>query len=393
MSAGLEVSRHPTQHADYYDDFGHRARWLPHGAAAYAEMERQIDAALHTIRLEWYLVRAAGPAVRLRDSLLRALRRGVEIRVLVDAYGSAELPADYFSGLERLGAVVRVFNPRRLLRLLFRNHRKLLICDGETAVVGGFNIGPEYDGDGVTLGWRDLGVLIRGPVAADLCRSFDEMFELAEFTPAALRRFRAGGRQPDASLQRITLLTSGPGCRHSTLRRTLYRDLAQARSVMIIAAYFLPSARIRRLLRRCVQRGGRVQVMLAGRTDVPLAKLAAEHHYARLMRAGVDIYEYQPQILHAKTLFIDDVAYVGSCNLDARSLRINYELLLRLDWPEFAAVGRKQFLDDLDRCRRIVPRRWTEGRSRWRALRSRVAHFLLARVDPLIAQRKLRALA
>ncbi len=392
MSAALQAPRRPALDAGY-DDFGHRARWLPHGVAAYAEMERQIDAALHSIRLECYLVRPVGPAERLRAALLRALRRGVEVRVLVDAYGSAELPAGCFSELELLGAIVRVFNPRRLLRLTFRNHRKLLVCDRRAAVVGGFNIAPEYDGDGVTHGWRDLGILISGHVADELSRSFDEMFELAEFTPAALRRFRAIDRRRKAGSERVALLTSGPGSGRSALRRSLKRDLAQARSVMIMAAYFLPSARIRRLLRRCVQRGGRVQVILSGRTDVPLAKLAAEHHYARLMHAGVDIYEYQPQILHAKALFIDDVAYVGSCNLDARSLRINYELLLRLDWPEFAAVGRKLFLDDLDRCRRIVPRLWAEDRNQWRALRSRVAHFLLARVDPLIAQRKLRALA
>lgn len=388
----MQAPRAPAGATDY-DDFSYRARWLPHGTAAYAEMERQIDAALHSIRLECYMIRPVGPAEKLRAALLRALSRGAKVRVLVDAYGSAELPADFFSELERLGAVVRVFNPRRLLRLTFRNHRKLLVCDGETAVVGGFNIGPEYDGDGVTRGWRDLGILISGDVAQDLARSFDEMFELAEFTPAALRRFRAIDRRRKAGSDRVALLTSGPGAGRSMLRRSLKRDLAQARSVMIMAAYFLPSARIRRLLRRCVQRGGRVQVILAGRTDVPLAKLAAEHHYARLMSAGVDIYEYQPQILHAKALFIDDVAYVGSCNLDARSLRINYELLLRLDWPEFTAVGRKLFLDDLDRCRRVVPRRWAEDRGRWRALRARVAHFLLARVDPLIAQRKLRALA
>lgn len=372
---------------------GHRAQWIPDGTTAYAEMGQQIDAARQSVRLEWYMVRPAGPAERLCAALLRALHRQVDVRVLVDAYGSAELPAGYFSELERHGARVRVFNPRRLLRLTFRNHRKLLVCDGKTAVVGGFNIGPEYDGDGVAHGWRDLGVLVNGRVVSDLGRSFDRMFELAEFTPGALRRHRASERRRNAGSDRVALLTSGPGSGRSALQYSLKRDLSQAHSVMIMAAYFLPSAGIRRLLRRCVQRGGRVQVILAGRTDVPLAKLAAEHHYARLMNAGVDIYEYQPQILHAKALFIDDVAYVGSCNLDARSLRINYELLLRLDCPEFTALGRKLFLDDLDHCRRVVPKHWTQSRSRWRALRSRVAHFLLARIDPLIAQRKLRALA
>lgn len=392
MKALPKLPRGPVGNAGH-EAFGHYARWLPNGAAAYAEMETQIDAAMRSIRLESYLVRPGGPADMLRAALLRAIRRGVSVSVLIDAYGSAELPAGFLAELERQGGRVRVFNPRRLLRLAFRNHRKLLVCDQRSAVIGGFNIGPEYDGDGVTSGWRDLGVLVTGRIAEDLCRSFDDMFELAEFTTAAIRRFRAGRQGTEAGEGVVALLTGGLGSTHPNFRRALRRDLARARSVLIMTAYFLPTARIRRLLRRCVRRGGCVRVILAGRTDVPLAKLAAEHQYASLLRAGVEIHEYQPQVLHGKALIIDDIAYVGSSNLDARSLQINFELMLRFDWPEFAAAGRRLLLDDLDRCRRIEPRFWLEGRNWWRSARSRAAHFLLARVDPLVAQHKLRAIS
>ena len=371
----------------------HRARWLNGGSAAYREMERMIDAAESSVRLESYMVRPQGPALRLRDALLRAARRGVQVFVLTDAYGSSDLPADFFAELRALGGTVSSFNPARLLRLSFRNHRKLLVCDRRSAVVGGFNVGPEYEGDGISRGWRDLGLAVSGPVAAGLADSFDDMLQLAPFTASALRRFRGRTRGHASAAGAVGLLTSGPGCRHATLRRSLHRDLATARSVSIMAAYFLPSNRIRRGLRRCVQRGGRVQLLLAGRTDVALAKLAGEHLYAQMLGAGIDVYEYQPQVLHAKLLIIDDVVYVGSCNLDKRSFEINYELLLRLDWPDLAAEGRRLFLDDLDRSMRVVPQRWLAGRSRWQRLRGRMAHFLLARVDPLVANRKLRALA
>lgn len=371
---------------------GHRARWLDSGTAAYREIERMIEAAQSSVRLESYLVRPQGPALRLRDALVRAARRGVQVSVLTDAYGSSELPADYFAELRALGGTVSTFNPVRLLRLSFRNHRKLLVCDRSSAVVGGFNIGAEYEGDGISRGWRDIGLAVSGPVAAGLADSFDDMLKLAPFTASALRRFRARAREHARAVDAVQLLTSGPGCRHAALRRSLNRDLATARYVSIMAAYFLPSSRIRRGLRRCVQRGGRVQLLLAGRTDAALAKLAGEHRYAQMLGAGIDVYEYQPQVLHAKLLIIDEVVYVGSCNLDKRSLEINYELLLRLDWPELAAAGRRLFLDDLDRSTRVVPARWLAGRSPWRRLRRRIAHFLLARVDPLVANRKLRAL-
>ena len=371
----------------------HRARWLGSGTAAYREMERMIDAAQSSVRLECYLVRPQGPALRLRAALVRAARRGVQVSVLTDAYGSSELPADYFAELRTLGGTVISFNPTRLLRLSFRNHRKLLVCDRRSAIVGGFNVGLEYEGDGIARGWRDIGLAVSGPVAALLADSFDDMLQLAPFTASALRRFRARAREAFRDAGAVGLLTSGPGCRRATLRRSLHRDLATARSVSVMAAYFLPSSRIRRGLRRCVQRGGRVQLLLAGRTDVALAKLAGEHLYAQMLAAGIDVYEYQPQVLHAKLLIIDDVVYVGSCNLDKRSLEINHELLLRLDWPELAAAGRRFFLDDLDRSTRVVPQRWLASRDHWQRLRRRFAHFLLARVDPLIANRKLRVLA
>lgn len=371
----------------------HQVRWLTSGTAAYEEMERQIDAARESVRLESYLLRPQGPAVRLRDALLRAARRGVDVSVLTDAYGSSDLPRGFFNELRRHGGRAASFNPSRLLRLSFRNHRKLLVCDRRSAVVGGFNIGPEYEGDGLARGWRDLGLAITGPIAVELADSFDHMLQLAPFTPKQLRRMWSRKAQPGTPGRAVTLLTSGPGCRRASLRRSIRRDLDSARSVMVMAAYFLPSHRIRKALLRCVRRGGRVQLMLAGKTDVRIARLASEQVYSRLLAAGVDIYEYQPQVLHAKLVVMDDIVYVGSCNLDKRSLHINFELLLRIECPGLAAEARRLFLDDLDHCVRVVPADWRRRRGWWRRLQARAAYWLLSRIDPAVAYRKLRALA
>ena len=112
-----------------------------------------------------------------------------------------------------------------------------------------------------------------------------------------------------------------------------------------------------------------------------------------MLAGGSQIFEYQPQILHAKLIIMDDTVYVGSCNLDRRSLSINYELLLRMEWPELAALGRGLFKDSLDHSRAVTAANWHNGRHWWERLRSQAAYWLLARVDPLLARRGLRSLS
>src|SRR5439155_16352371 len=159
------------------------------------------------------------------------------------------------------------------------------------------------------------------------------------------------------------LLLSGPGRGDSPIKRALRRDLAHAQNVRIIDAYFLPAGRIRRALTRVARRGGRVQLILAGKSDVLVSQLAGQSLYRRFLKAGVEIYEYQPQILHAKLIIIDDVVYVGSANLDQRSLKINYELMIRLQKPEIAEQARAVFANTLRHCRGITFEEWRKSRT------------------------------
>ncbi len=364
-------------------------------------MERCIDSAATSVRLEMYILREQGPGDQLGAALVRARARNVQVWLLIDAFGCEDLRPAFLTPLREAGVHVAIFNPRRLLRRTFRNHRKLLVVDGASAVVGGFNIGPEYAGDGVTQGWCDTGVCIHGPVAQELEQSFDAMFALAPFNPASVRRFRRAQRRKMAAgmahhvtgTDPVAMLASGPTIPRRLLRRALRHDLRSAKEVAIASAYFLPSSRIRRALYHVTRAAGRVRVLLAGQTDVPLARYAAERFYRRLFRRKVEIHEYRPQILHAKLVLVDDVVYVGSCNLDRRSLRINYELLLRLHWPELAADAREWFDRSLQHAPVVTPREWKAARSLWRRIRSRLAWFLLARVDPLIARRGFRGIS
>jgi cardiolipin synthase len=376
----------------------YRARWLGTVDDAYAEMQRRIDAAVHCIRLETYIMREEGPAARFREALLRARGRGVEVRVLLDAFGCETVSEAFLAPLREAGAKVVRFNPRRFLRRTIRNHRKLLAVDGEYAVVGGFNIAPEYAGDGVDHGWCDSGVYLRGPVVKLLEQNFDAMFDLAPYTPGAFRRFRRLMRhnwrlevEPDSPVQ---VISSGPGMPRGVLGYVLRRDLAGARNVAIASAYFVPSKLLRRLLYLAAHRpGGRVRVLLAGRSDVALARLAAERFYHLLLGRRVRVYEYQPQILHAKVVVADSFVWAGSGNLDRRSLSINYELLLRMDWPELAEDARAWFAHALKQSRRVHLANWRRSRTLWRRLASQFAWLVLARIDPLVARRGVQSMS
>jgi cardiolipin synthase len=345
-----------------------------------------IEAAKESIRLEIYIYAADALGQRFRDALIKARQRGVRVCLLFDALGSVNLANSFFEPLRAAGGEVRCFNATLLSRFGIRDHRKLLVCDGQVAFVGGFNIAKEYDGDGVTCGWCDLGLRIEGALAGELAVTFDEMFERALIPQRPFVRLqRSTARRTIRSRQEQVLL-SGPGRGRNPIKHALRRDLARARKVQLVSAYFLPTWRIRRALLRVARFGGSVEMILAGKSDVGLAQLAGQSLYRRFLRAGVKIFEYQPQILHMKLFIIDDVVYVGSANLDQRSLKINYELLVRFQNAAMAAEAAELFNRTKGNSREITLAEWRESRSLWERLKQRWAYFLLVRMDPRIAR-------
>ena len=366
--------------------------WLRAGDDMFPAMLAAIDAASQSVCLEIYTFEECPLGRWFREALMRACGRGVRVRVLVDAVGSILLPNHFWEPLRKAGGEVRWFNPIALKRVTIRNHRKLLLCDERMAFVGGFNISPEYEGDGVNDGWCDVGLKIEGPLAARLASSFEEMFARADFRHRRFMRWRKFNAKQTEVLPPEQMLFSGPGRGQSPIKRALRGDLADAKDVQIMVAYFLPSWRLRHDLMHVVQRGGRVQLILSGKSDVSLSKLAAQSVYRRLLRANVEIYEYQPQILHAKLFIVDDAVYTGSSNLDTRSLQINYELMIRFTGGEMARQARAIFTDILQHCRRVTREDWRKSRTLWQRLKQRWAYFLLNRIDPYVARRQWRGL-
>jgi cardiolipin synthase A/B len=371
---------------------GTRWNWLRNGDEAFPGMLTAIDAAQRTVCLETYIYAASALGVRFLDALVRAAQRGVRVRVLVDALGSVELPDSFWSPLRAVGGEAKFFNPIAFKRIGIRNHRKLLVCDDAVAFVGGFNIAPEYEGDGVARGWCDLGIRLEGPLAIELAASFHAMFKLADFRHKRFVRLRRAALQGNVTSPDEHLLLGRPGFGRNPIRRALGADLRHAQNAQIMVAYFLSPRRIPGQLRRASLRGGAVQLILPGKSDVTLSQLAARSQYQRLMKAGVEIYEYQPQILHAKLFVLNDAVYVGSSNLDPRSLGINYELMIRFENPQMAAEAREIITGALRLCRRVDPTEWRESRTFWTRFKERWAYFLLARIDPYVARKQWRAL-
>jgi cardiolipin synthase len=364
-------------------------RWLVNGQIALAEMLLAIEAAQASIRLEMYIFTAGPTAERFRQALMKACRRGVKVQILADGLGSFSLPDSYWDDLRAGGGEFRWFNPVSLRRLSIRDHRKILVCDDALAFIGGFNIAEEYEGDGVNSGWRDLGMSVRGPLAGELAGAFDTMFAAADYKHKPFMRLRASDRQKTVHAPEARLLLGAPG-RNNLIKRALRQDLERAQEVRIMCAYFLPPRRMRRDLSRVVRRGGRAILILPHKTDVPFSRLAAQSVYRRLLIAGVEIYEYEPQILHAKMFLMDGILYVGSANLDSRSLNINYELLARLTDPRLAQEARELFDGDLKHCRKIELETFRRSRTIWERFKGRFAYWILARIDPYIALRQFK---
>lgn len=366
--------------------------WHARGDTYFAAVLEDVSRARFSVRLETYIFEAAGIGLRLRDALIAAAQRGVRVHVLVDGFGSKDLPSSFWDGLQQAGGRVRIFNPLRLDRMGIRDHRKLLICDDDIAFVGGYNIAPDYEGDGVHRGWRDVALRVTGPLAALLGLTFDRMYAAAAFRRKRFIRLRRASEKRTIGDCGCEILLSGPGWGGTPLQRRLRADLAGARSVRILVAYFLPTRRLWRAITRAARAGARVDLIVPGQSDVPLSKLATESLYRRLLHSGARIFEYQPQMLHGKLLIVDDVVYVGSSNLDPRSLRVNYELMLRIESAELADAARALFEDCLHSAREVRWAAWRRQRSLWARIKHRFAHVLMARLDPWVALSQWKAL-
>ncbi len=367
-------------------------RLLKNGVEAFPAMFAAIDRAALSVALEMYIVGDDATGREFRLHLAEAARRGVGVKVLVDAWGSWELPDSFWDELRVAGGMVRWFHPIMRGLLPFRNHRKLLLVDDRIAYIGGMNIGDAYyrGMDGWTA-WRDNVLEIAGTEVAALRKSFRKMWSRAD---APFRRFFLRLRRMRLVRRRIEpshlhFLESGPENPMRPVQRA-YRQVIHGaeRNIDLAMGYFYPTGRMMRLLRRAVKHGVKVRLLFPQKTDIPMARWAARGLYGRLLRAGVEVWEYLPTMMHAKLAIADDTVIAGSANLDIRSGRINYELVAVVTEPALAAKARADFEDDLKQAERILFEDWRK-RPLIQKIKERFSFCLLARADLFFARARI----
>ena len=357
---------------------GHEFTFYPHGQDRLRALLDLIDSAQTSLRVFYYLFDSDVSGTRVRDALVAAARRGVEVDLVVDAFGN-DAGAEFFAPLQEAGGRFAVFSPKWGMRYLVRNHQKFTIADGARVMTGGANVSDHYFATPAENGWCDLTVLIEGPVVGQFTRWFRLLKSWvnneARGRARQIKRLRDIVRQWDGGNGPVRLLVGGPLVRRGHWARSLRQDLVKAQRLDTVSAYFSPPRSFRRLFARIARRGS-VRMIMAGKSDIAAAIDMARLHYGKLLRAGAALFEFGVCKLHMKLLVVDDASYVGSANLDKRSFRINVELMVRVEDAGLAASLR-QLIDHMEQSSAAITPAWYMQHSTFlNRMRWRIAYWL-----------------
>jgi cardiolipin synthase len=356
---------------------GNRLRLFTRGDEAFAAMCQAIGEARTEVLVESYILKDDATGREFAARLAAAAARGVAVKVLADFFGSFATHSRFWAALRRSGVEARLFNPifPQLWLQPFRDHRKILVVDRRVAFTGGMNIADEYGSSRRRSRrgpWRDSQLRVEGPTAWDMAVVFSEAWK------------RSGGKihlsrleNPPEGPVRILTLDSRPGRGHGETAAVLAAVAAAARRrFWITNASFAPRHQALGHLGRAAARGVDVRLLLPGPTDVAIVRHAGHASFRRLLAAGVRIFEYRREVLHAKTLVADDfVSIAGSTNLDFRSFHFNAESNLVILDRDVGAVFAAVFEQDLAHSQEITTARWSR-RSPLHALADSVARLL-----------------
>ena len=350
---------------------GNHVTLLHDGVQAFPAMLEAIAEAKREILLEMYWFASDQVGRQFADALIARAEAGVRVRVIYDAVGSLQSDSRMFARMREAGCQVEQYNPIAPWRARFRvgvlnnrDHRKLLVVDRHVGFTGGVNLGNEWAPKSAGgAGWRDDTIRIEGPAAEQMCDIFDfGWHRIVE--PAALLRPRQRQRPPidtgHGEGSRVRVLANDYFGERRAIRDAYFGRIRRAeRSICITNSYFVPDGQIRRLLSEAVDRGADVRVIVPGRSDVFAVRHAARKLYGRLLEAGIELYEWQGPILHAKTAIIDGHwCTVGTYNLDSRSLRFNLEVVAAVEDPAVAAAMEARFNEDLERSKPVRYEDW-----------------------------------
>ncbi len=351
---------------------GNRVQLLIDAKRTFDEIAEAIAAARTSIHLEYYIWQPDRLGTKLRDLLIAKAQGGVRVRFLYDAIGSGKLTVRFLNPMRDAGIQIASFVPGQSFRerwsINLRSHRKIVIVDGQIAFTGGMNVGDEYLGLDPHFGhWRDTHLRLHGPTVMQLQEVFAIDWKYATSEELTHDEFFP---QPEQSgTVSAQVVAGGPDDDDDVFHSLMFAAINTARNhVTLATSYFVPTPSLISALETAAERGVTTRVLISGPKTYLATLMAARSNYDSLLRAGVEIFEYQDGQLHSKTLTIDGCwSLVGTPNFDARSLFLNFEVGVILYDRSLAEQLEHQFLEDLKHASQIQPVEWFR-RSNWHRL-------------------------
>jgi cardiolipin synthase len=360
---------------------GGRLELLQNGDAFYPAMLDAIRTARHSVHFEVYIFEPDEVGRKFMNAFMERARQGVEVRLLVDGFGSWKLRKRHREMLREAGVQVERFRPlalRNLVRIYRRTHRRAIVVDGSVAFVGGAAVSKKWAGNvRNSHQWRDSMTRVTGPTVAGVQAAFASNWVYCTGEVIAGPRFYP---PMDPSQGPCTLaLASSPSDAQQPIRLLFWLSFINARRRLWISnSYFIPDSRLRKAAIERAQCGVDVRVLIPGNhTDAIPVQLAGRSYYEELLAAGIRIFEFQPSMMHAKTVVVDDAwSIVGSANMDERSMELNEENVIGVADRDFARAIAEGVEADFSRSNEVQLDRWRR-RPPWQRALEAVAKGLI----------------
>ncbi|KAF1301377.1 MULTISPECIES: cardiolipin synthase [Enterococcus] len=336
------------------------------GREKFDQLIEDIRHAKDHIHFEYYIYRDDTLGVEVRNALVDAAKRGVKVRVLLDAWGSTQVRKNFFQPLKEHGGVVAFFFPLFVPyinpRINYRNHRKIVVIDGEIGYTGGFNVGNEYLGLVKKFGyWRDNHLRIHGPAVYSLQNRFlmdwnSQHTQEVQYAKELFPPIQSNGKKA------VQIVTSGPDSKFEQIKMTYLKMISMAKEeILIQTPYYIPDESIHEALKLALLSGVKVQMQIPNKPDHPLVYWATYSFAAELIEFGAIIETYENGFVHAKTMIIDGgIVSVGSANIDVRSFRLDFEVNAIIYDEAITQQVQQAFLEDSKKSQVLTKERYAQ---------------------------------
>jgi cardiolipin synthase len=361
---------------------GNRIDILVNGDRIFPAMLEGIAQAQWEICFETFIYWSGEIAQEFADALVSAARRGVRVYVLLDWWGALDMEQSLVDRMAEAGAKVRYFNPLsrwQLNRMNYRTHRKIMVVDRRIAFTGGVGIADPWQGDARSADeWHDLHYRIVGPAVRCFQDAFQEIWTEVIEKPQLDAADRAPEERERGHIVAVQVMMSSPRQGAKKVYRAFRYAIESARqSILLTTAYFVPDEESIEVMLAASARGIRFHVMVPGEhNDMKLVRFASKSSWGRLLKGGIHIHVYDPTMLHAKVMVVDDEwTLVGSANFDNRSFSLNDEITMHVFGRDFAGRHRGIFKEDLNRCHDMTLEEW-RNRGVWCRVKESVANLV-----------------